>query len=310
MMPGALLAASAWEYEIHPEVWLLIAGLVAMAVYTVRLIGPLVVPAGTPVVTRGQKWGFGAGVGLLWLAADWPMHDIAEEHLYAVHMVQHLLIAFVVPPLMLLAMPAWLARLIILEEGRPQRILRFMARPLFAGVLFNVVQVLTHWGAVVNLSVDNGAFHYGLHLVVFFSALLMWFPVLGPLREMQMSEPGKMLYLFLMSIVPTVPAGWLTFADGIVYQSYNHPDPLWGISARQDQQAAGAVMKVVGGFYLWILIAIRFFRLAGETRRADEQARRERQRNRLTYDQVTQQFDAAGEPMADPIIPNEGGKAP
>ena len=26
-----------------------------------------------------------------------------------------------------------------------------------------------------------------------------------------------MLYLFLMSIVPTVPAGWLTFAEGIVY---------------------------------------------------------------------------------------------
>lgn len=302
MVPGALLANSAWEYEFHPEVWLLIAGLVAMAVYSVRSIGPLVVETGTPVVTRGQKWAFGSGVALLWLAADWPMHDIAEEHLYSVHMIQHLLIAFVVPPLLLLAMPAWLARLIVLEEGRPQRILRFMARPLVAGVLFNVLQVATHWGAVVDLSVENGAFHYVLHLLVFVSALLMWFPVLGPLREMQMSEPGKMLYLFLMSIIPTVPAGWLTFAEGIVYDSYDHPDPLMGISARQDQQAAGAVMKVVGGFYLWILIAIRFFRLAGAYRVADEEARRARRRESLTFDEVQRQFAEAGEPMADPVI--------
>ena len=99
-----------------------------------------------------------------------------------------------------------------------------------------------------------------IHLGVFVSALLMWFPVLGPLREMHMSEPGKMLYLFLMSIIPTVPAGWLTFAEGIVYKNYDTSDPLWGISPRDDQQAAGAVMKVLGGFYLWIMIAIRFFR--------------------------------------------------
>jgi putative membrane protein len=307
MMPAALVAANAWQYEFHPEVWLLIAGLVAMAVYSVKYIGPLVVTDGSPVVTRGQKWGFAAGIALLWLAADWPMHDIAEQHLYAVHMIQHLLISFVVPPLLLLAMPAWLARLIILEDGVPQRILRFMARPLFAGVLFNLLQVLTHWGAVVDLSVGNGAFHYVLHLMVFVSALLMWFPVLGPLPEMQMTEPGKMLYLFLMSIIPTVPAGWLTFADGIVYKSYDHPDPLWGISPRQDQQAAGAVMKVVGGFYLWILIAIRFFRLAGENRRVDEEARKARRRQQLTFSEVERQFAEAGDPIVEPPSGSTGG---
>ena len=105
-----------------------------------------------------------------------------------------------VPPLLLLAMPAWLARLIILEDGLPQRILRFLTKPIVAGIIFNALQVLTHWGTVVDLSVENGAFHYGIHLLVFASALLMWFPVLGPLPEMQMSEPGKMLYLFLMSM--------------------------------------------------------------------------------------------------------------
>ena len=64
-----------------------------------------------------------------------------------------------------------------------------------------------------------------------------------------------MLYLFLMSIVPTVPAGWLTFAEGVVYEAYETDDALWGISPVDDQQAAGAVMKVIGGFYLWTVIA-------------------------------------------------------
>ena len=91
-----------------------------------------------------------------------------------------------------------------------------------------------------------------------------------------MSEPGKMIYLFLMSVVPTVPAGWLTFAEGVVYSSYNHSDPLWGVSPTHDQQVAGVVMKIIGGFYLWSLIALRFMRFAGGQREADMAARQNR----------------------------------
>ena len=172
-MAATLSAVSAWDYEFHPEVWLLLAAIIGLGFYSVRSIGPLVVPAGEPVVTVAQKRFFVAAVALLWLAADWPMHDIAEQHLYFVHMLQHLLISFLVPPLFLLAMPAWLARLIVADQGAPQRVLRWLAKPLVAGLIFNALQVLTHWGAVVDLSVENGAFHYAIHLAVFVSALLM-----------------------------------------------------------------------------------------------------------------------------------------
>ena len=91
----SLLAASAWDYEFHPEVWLLVAAIIGLGVYSVRNIGPLAVPAGEPVTTVNQKRFFIVGVAMLWLAADWPMHDIAEEHLYFVHMLQHLLISFI-----------------------------------------------------------------------------------------------------------------------------------------------------------------------------------------------------------------------
>ena len=304
-----------WEFEAHPAVWLLIAGIVALGYYAVRHIGPMVVPDGQEIVTKRQKRCFALAVFLLWVAADWPMHDIAEEYLYSVHMAQHLLIAFIVPPLFLLAMPEWLARLIVVDGGAVSRVLRVLTRPILAAVIFNALQILSHWGAVVNLSVENGVFHYTIHLAVFFSALLMWFCVVGPLPELQISEPAKMVYLFASSIVPTVPAGWLTFAEGVVYSAYDHADPLWGISPTDDQQAAGAVMKVVGGFYLWALITIRYFRFTSGRREADlaRRARKQPTPNRersgsyaltpdltfdtdLTFDDVQRAFDEHPEP--------------
>ena len=299
-MTATLLAVNEWAFEAHPEVWLLIGGIVALGWYTTHRIGPLVVAEGTPVVTVAQKGCFAVGVVLLWVAADYPMHDIAEQYLYSVHMFQHLLIAFIVPPLLLLAMPEWLARLLVFDGGAVSKALRMLTRPVVAGVIFNLFQVLTHWGAVVNLSSENGPFHYLIHLAVFFSALLMWFPVLGPLKELHLSEPAKLIYLFLMSVVPTVPAGWLTFAEGVVYEAYDTDTNLWGINPTDDQQLAGAVMKVVGGFYLWTLIAIRFFRHVSGQRQADLDARVNR--SRLTYDDVKAAFDAAGEAPKEPQI--------
>ena len=300
-MTASLFAVNVWAFQAHPEVWLLIGGIVALGYYATRSIGPLVVPAGQTIVTTSQKRFFAAGVVLLWIAADYPIHDIAEEYLYSVHMLQHLLIAFMVPPLLLLAMPEWLARLLVLDGGATSKVLRVLTKPVVAGVIFNVFQILTHWAAVVNTSAENGSFHYLIHLGVFFSALLMWFPVLGPLKEVHLSEPGKLVYLFLMSIVPTVPAGWLTFAEGVVYDAYDNDTNVWGINPTDDQQLAGAIMKVIGGFYLWILIAIRFFRHTARLRQSDLDSRRTR--GRLTYSDVEEAFDAAGEPPAEAPIP-------
>ena len=150
-------------------------------------------------------------------------------------------------------MPEWLARLIVVDGSRSAKVIRRLVHPLVAAVVFNALQGLMHWNTLVELSVRSGPFHYAMHLLMFASALAMWTPVVGPLRELHLSEPGKMVYLFAMSIVPTVPAAWLTFAEGSVYPIYDHARRLWGISVTADQQAAGAVMKVLGGFYLWTL---------------------------------------------------------
>ena len=251
-------AIDPWRWQAHPEVWFLVLALLALAWWAVRVIGPRVVPAGQPVVTPFQRWAFVTATVLLLASADWPVHDIAEAHLYSVHMVQHMAITFIVPPLYLLATPAWLVRLLVLEGGVGSRVVRRMAHPVVAGVVFNALVAITHWSGVVQLSFDSGTFHYSLHMMLFLSALLMWVPVAAPVPELRISLPGQMIYLFLMSIIPTIPAAWLTFAEGVVYRHYDDGFEMWGVSVQSDQQAAGLIMKLLGGFYLWGIIIVKF----------------------------------------------------
>ncbi len=283
-------AIDPWSWRPHPEVWLLLAGIVGLGFYATRVIGPKVVANGEVVSDKQRKY-FVAAVVSLAIAADWPLHDIAEEYLYSVHMLQHLLITFFIPILFLQATPEWLARLVLGGGDQERTWLGRLAKPVVAGVIFNMLAALTHWNGIVQLSADSGPFHYGIHLVMFSSALLMWLPVLGPLPELRMSPPAQMIYLFLMSIIPTVPAGWLTFADNPVYPAYDTVDRLWGIDVVQDQQAAGAIMKILGGFFLWGLIAVRFFSWATKERAADMEKRIIRP---LTFDEVTEEFEKAG----------------
>ena len=92
----------------------------------------------------------------------------------------------------------------------------------------------------------------------------MWIPVVSPIPELRLSLPGQMFYLFLMSIIPTIPAAWLTFAEGNVYRHYDDGYLMWGISVQSDQQAAGLIMKLIGGFYLWSIIVFKFYVFARE----------------------------------------------
>ena len=245
------------------------------------------------IVSTKQKKYFALGVFSLYLAADWPLHDIAEQYLYSLHMVQHMLITFFIPIFFLQATPEWLARLILGGGGQERTWLGKLAKPVTAGLIFNFLAGLSHWNGIVQTSFDSGAFHFTIHLVMFSSALLMWLPVLGPLPELRLSVPGQMIYLFLMSIIPTVPAGWLTFADNVVYPAYDIPTRVFGLSVIHGQQAAGAIMKIFGGLFLWSLIAIRFFTYAGSEREADRERRIIRP---LTYSDVEAEFERTTPP--------------
>lgn len=282
--------ADFWRWQPHPEVWVLVGGVAVLAVYALRVVGPKVVPAGTPAVSRQQVGWFGLGLVLLWLASDWPMHDVGEDYLFSVHMTQHMVLTYLVPPVMLLATPEWLAR-VVLGRGRVKRVFYFLARPVAAALMFNGFLLLTHAPGMVNLAVEDALAHYLLHTVLVFTAFMLWMPVVGPLPELRISYPGQMLYLFVTSIIPTVPAGWLTFAEGAIYSAYDVPDRLWGMTIVDDQQMAGVIMKLVGGGFLWVIITIRFFQWASKFTDSDKAVDQAGPATDLTWADVEREFD-------------------
>jgi putative membrane protein len=257
-LASSLAGVDPWRFQAHVEVWLLMIVIISSYVYAIKVIGPRVVPHGV-VVTRRQIQAFTAGALLMWIASDWPIHDIAEEYLYSVHMLQHMMLSYFVPPLMLLATPKWLFDAIF-GTGRGFRVIKFLSRAPVAGLLFNVMVMVAHIPDVVNRSVSNGPMHYSLHILLVLTSLLMWMPVCGPERTFRLQYGAMMIYLFLMSVIPTVPAAWLTFAEGSVYKHYDIPIRVWGLSVTTDQQLAGAVMKSAGSMFLWTIIVIIFFR--------------------------------------------------
>ena len=280
-----------WRYQLHLEVWLLTAFLIGSYIYVVRVLGPRAVPAGEPIVTRRQLTCFIAGILIMFLSTDWPMHDIAEEYLYSVHMFQHMALTYFMPPLVVLATPEWFVRTLV-GHGRAYRALRFFTFPVRAGLLFNLGVVISHIPGVVNASVSNGPLHYFVHVLLVVTSILMWMPVCGPLKELQMAPMPKMIYLFLNSVVATIPAGWLTFAEGVVYKHYNIPTRVWGVSVSNDQQIAGAIMKLGGSIFLWTIIVAMFVKHFVKTFRDENKDGYIRQEDVLTTADVERAFEA------------------
>lgn len=248
-----------WSWHPHLDVWVLVALLGGGYALALRRLGPRHAPGGV-VATRRQVVLFSIAVAAIWASTDWPVHDLAEGRMFSVHMVQHTVLSIIVPPLLLLGTPPWLLRFLL----RPvMPLVRVLVKPLVALVAFNLTIALTHWPAVVTLAVRSGPAHLAQHVALVGTAVLMWWPVVAPLPELGTMHPlAKMAYLFVQSLVPTVPASFLTLSDHPLYHAYEAFPKLWGLSAAGDQQLAGVVMKLGATALLWAVITAVFFRWA------------------------------------------------
>ena len=193
---------------------------------------------------------------------------------------------------------------VLIGDELTYRIVRFFSKPVVAAVVFNAIVMVTHIPGVVNTTTVIGPLHFALHLMLVLTAVLAWMPVVGPLPELQMRHGGKMIYLFLFSVVPTVPAAWLWLAERPVYAHYgDQPVRVWNIDAINDQQVAGLIMKVGGGFFLWTIMIYMFFKRFGRETLQENSYRRPQASEPaltddvLTYDVVTAAFDASKAPV-------------
>lgn len=259
------------DWAVHLDTIALSVVLIWAYVYVIRDLRPRISDAGR--VKRSQVVLFGLGVGALFLAGGTPIHDIGEEYLLSVHMFQHLLFTLAAAPLLLAGIPSWFYEW-LLRNDRTLRVARALTRPIVAFSLFNALLVLTHLPPVVDLSLRVGAFHFALHAALVLSAMLMWWPILSPVESLaRLPYPGQIVYLFLQSLLPSVIASFVTFADTAVYDFYEHAPRIIDISPVADQQLAGGLMKLLGSLVLWSFIGVAFFKWYAKEQADDREPR-------------------------------------
>ena len=254
---SAQTAAWSWNPRPFPGVWLLVA-LLAVLFWRLGRASDDSDGESGPSRDRRAGWAWFGGVLALWVALDWPVGALSG-YLASAHMLQYLLTALVAPPLLLLGVPsgAW-GRLA--ARPRAVRVLGFVTHPLIAIAIFQLVLYYTHLPSVVDRLMVTQLGSLAIDTLWLGGGLLFWWPVVAPVPDRpRFGYPLKMGYLFLSTVLNTMPYAFLTFGELPFYGVYELAPPVGILGAREDQQVAGLLMKIGGGIVLWTAITIQFF---------------------------------------------------
>lgn len=250
-----------WSPRLYPGVWLVV-GLMSGS-YLVSMSRRARSGASTPH-RRRQTAQFLAGVVVVWAASDWPIGLLGASYLSSVHMIQFMMYTLIAAPLLLLGTPEWMARR-ILGRLRLYRVVGRAARPLVAGIVFNLVMVVTMAPVTTDALRASQFGSFAMDVVWLVAGLVLWLPIVSPLAEhTRFGYGAKMAYLFLAAtIVPVFPASFLTFSEFPLYATYElAPRVFDGFSAGSDQAASGLIMKIGSIPIIWGTMLVMMTRWA------------------------------------------------
>ena len=263
-----------WAWRPYPGVWIFVGLLVASYyLWVVRPAHPR--PSDSPepdsaIRGRGSHLGpnrraalsFSLGVLAIWLSLDWPIGPLGAGYLASVHAGSYILLSLVAPALLLLGLPRELL-LWAAVKSPVAPVLRFLARPLIALAVFNLILFATHVPDVVDTLMPTQLGAFAVDLGWLLGGFTLWWAVLAPSPEVaRMSPPLQMAYLFAATLLPTIPSAFLTFASYPLYGVYELAPRVTEMSAQSDQQVAGLMMKIIGDLPLWFGFGMVFFRWA------------------------------------------------
>jgi cytochrome c oxidase assembly factor CtaG len=228
---------------------------------------------------RTEEMWFLAGLGVLVIALCSPLDAFADDSL-AVHMVQHLLLTLVAPPLLLLGRP-----ITLLHAAAPRRtgeavtrfsrsgVGRVVGSPVFGFASFSILLWASHLTPLYEATLENDAVHAAEHAAYVFTACLFWWPVVG--RDpgaRRLSYPARLLYLFLAMPVMSLLGFVVTYADRVLYPHYVVASRSVA-AALADQHLGGAIMwessMLTGAFALSVVLFAWFRHDDAEARRTD-----------------------------------------
>ena len=194
-----------------------------------------------------------------YLAEGSPLHTLAESYLFSAHMFQHLLLSYLIPPLLIWGTPDWLLRYLLLNRWvKPAA--QFFTQPIVAFVTFSLFFSLWHLPPFYEGALQNSALHHLEHMLFVLSSILLWWPLMSPLKELpRLPYAGQLAYLFVLPIAQVLAFGAITFADSVLYPTYAAAPRIW-LDPLADQALGGAVMKVASLFAFGIPFVVIFFR--------------------------------------------------
>ncbi|MCH7625769.1 MAG: cytochrome c oxidase assembly protein [Chloroflexi bacterium] len=270
------LAGSLWtHWHAHPDVLIGLALLLGAYLFGV---GPLRERYNlADGVEPRQVATFTAGVLVIFVALLSPIHFLSDGYLFSVHMVQHVLITLVAPPLLILGTPDWLIRP-LLRPNWSFRLARILTNPIFAIASFNLVFSLWHVPALYDASVTIRGLHIAEHLIMITTATLMWWPLTSNMPELpRLSYPIQMGYLFILSMAQIIVFAIITFASHPLYDFYASAPRIFGIGPLLDQQIGAIIMKIGGGTLFLGLFVMAFFRWYNQEQGQADAERAERE---------------------------------
>jgi putative membrane protein len=205
---------------------------------------------------------FFAGIVTVWIAICSPLEAFDDVSL-TVHMVQHLLLAAVAPPLLLLGapelpllrgLPRLLARRVVspfLRLPLTRRFAHLLSNPAICWLVLTLALIGWHIPAVFELALRWDWLHKLEHASFLGTGLMFWWPIVQPWPSTpRWPEWAIPLYLFSATLPCDVLSGFLTFCERVVYPSYISAPRVFGLSPLEDQQCAAALM--------WVAVTIIF----------------------------------------------------
>ncbi len=239
---------------------------------------------------RWQPWRtalFFLGLAVL-LGALVPALDLLAAELFSAHMLQHVLLTTIAPPLLLLGLPVRpllrglpdaLRAGVVRPLARSTLVRRFvhvLRHPLVAVLVFVGGVYLWHWPALYDAAVEDAGIHVLEHLHFFVGALVFWSVVIDPEPfRGTLPYPARIIYLLLAGAAQnTLLGGILSFSTRLLYPHYTDRGVAYGLDALTDQRIGGALMWVVGDAVFLLGASFAFFRWLEDEERT--QRRRER----------------------------------
>jgi cytochrome c oxidase assembly factor CtaG len=271
--PGVLL-----DWSFDPTVVLPLALAAALYVQAVRQVDRA--HPSNPVPRR-RLMAFIAGLLAIELALESPIERY-DTTLFSVHMVQHILLVFVAAPLLALGAPITLLLRVVRPDVRTgvvlpilhSRVVKVLAFPVVAWVLFAAVMWGTHFSPWFDAALEDPLVHQLEHVAFLGAALLFWWPVIGlDPSPWRMAHPVRVLYTFLQMPQNTFLSLAIFSATQPLYAHYATNVRDWGPSALADQQAAGAIMWVIGDLAFvssLVLLVVAWMRAEDRTAAADD----------------------------------------